>query len=314
VVKLSVIVCTHNPRRDYLMRTLEALRNQTLPKDQWEMLLIDNASDAILGNVWDLSWHPKGRHIREDRLGVIMARHRGIKEASAPLLLFVDDDNVLVAEYLAEAVAIGHNFPQMGVWGAGRIIPEFEESPQPHLAPLLPYLALRDSPHPQWSNVFPFDSIPWSAGMCLRKEVAHLYLEYCKSSTIHLLSRIGRERVMMSGEDVEMDYVACCSGFGVGVFPQLTLSHQIPRERIAEERMLALYEGTIASNYLMFYKHTGKLHQPWPLKLRAALAAIRDIAVANGFKSRRLAARMYLARIRAALLAKKMMARTIRAH
>jgi hypothetical protein len=55
------------------------------------MLLIDNALDAILGNVWDLSRHPKGRDIREDRLGVIMARHRGIKEASAPLLLFVDD-------------------------------------------------------------------------------------------------------------------------------------------------------------------------------------------------------------------------------
>ena len=42
---LSVIICTHNPRLDYLRRTFDALKLQTLDRDQWELLLIDNASD-----------------------------------------------------------------------------------------------------------------------------------------------------------------------------------------------------------------------------------------------------------------------------
>ena len=60
-MQLSVIVCTHNPRRDYFIRVLDALRNQTLPKDQWELIIVDNASKVPLASEWDLSWHPNGR-------------------------------------------------------------------------------------------------------------------------------------------------------------------------------------------------------------------------------------------------------------
>lgn len=45
---ISVVICTHNPREDYLRRTLEALRIQTLAKERWELLLIDNASKQPL--------------------------------------------------------------------------------------------------------------------------------------------------------------------------------------------------------------------------------------------------------------------------
>ena len=62
---ISVIICTHNPRPDYLRRVLDALKAQTLPKERWELLLIDNASNEPLSGEWDLSWHPHARHIRE---------------------------------------------------------------------------------------------------------------------------------------------------------------------------------------------------------------------------------------------------------
>ena len=41
---VSVIICTHNPRSDYLERCLAALSDQTLVKDQWELIIVDNAS------------------------------------------------------------------------------------------------------------------------------------------------------------------------------------------------------------------------------------------------------------------------------
>lgn len=62
---LSVIICSHNPRTNLLRRTLDSLQTQKLELEKWELLLIDNASTAPLDQVWDLSWHPHGRHVRE---------------------------------------------------------------------------------------------------------------------------------------------------------------------------------------------------------------------------------------------------------
>ena len=95
ISSLSVIICTHNPRSDYLSRVLQALDSQSLSKESWELLLIDNASEKILSTEIDLSWHPNSRHIREEQLGLTPARLRGIKESVGEILIFVDDDNVL---------------------------------------------------------------------------------------------------------------------------------------------------------------------------------------------------------------------------
>ena len=44
--------------------------------------------------------HPRGRVVREDRLGLTHARTRGIEESSGEVILFVDDDNILREDYL----------------------------------------------------------------------------------------------------------------------------------------------------------------------------------------------------------------------
>src|SRR5690242_20640193 len=127
MVDVSVIICTHNPRSQYLRRVLKALRNQTLPLNQWELLIIDNASHQPLTSAaWDVSWHPLTRIIREDELGLSVARRRGMRASSANVLVFVDDDNVLELNYLATTLQISQGWPLLGVWGSGCIRPEFE--------------------------------------------------------------------------------------------------------------------------------------------------------------------------------------------
>ncbi len=124
--KLSVIIPTHNPRPAYLQRVLDALKAQSLPKEEWELVLVDNASKEPVAERWDLSWHPNGRHVREETLGAAQARLRGIRETNTEWLVFVDDDNVLDKDYLREAVKAGQTHDFLGVIG-GRIDPEFEE-------------------------------------------------------------------------------------------------------------------------------------------------------------------------------------------
>src|ERR1700730_14399595 len=115
MISASVIICTHNPRLHYLRRVLDALRNQTLPLEQWELLLIDNASkEPLTSELWNMSWHPHARLIREEKLGLSSARIRGMRESSADLLVFVDDDNVLEPSYLFEAIRIKREWPLLG--------------------------------------------------------------------------------------------------------------------------------------------------------------------------------------------------------
>ena len=110
-MNLSVVICTHNPWRDYLERTLKALQGQTLPADGWELVVVDNASTPPLANSLDLSWHSPSRIVSEPELGILPARVRGLSETIAPLILFVDDDNVLAPDYLEQGAGCRRQAP-----------------------------------------------------------------------------------------------------------------------------------------------------------------------------------------------------------
>ena len=298
MLNLSVLICSHNPRVDFLRRTLDALKEQTLPLENWELLLIDNASVPPLAAAWDLSWHPHARHIFESELGVTAARQRGMREAISDLLVFVDDDNVLDKKYLARALKIKEEWPSLGVWGSGSIIPEYELLPAATVRALIPYLAVRETDRACWSNVFPcLEATPWGAGMCVRVKVADAYRQIYNESTIFISSRRGD--ALLSGEDVETAYVACHIGLGMGVFPELKLTHLIPRERVASEYLLKLYEGTGTSDALLLYKWNGVTPKS-AFSPRGLLAVLKNIAVRRGFDRR-----MYLAKMRGLAAARR---------
>src|SRR4029453_9649281 len=128
---LSVIICTHNPKRQYLQRTLSALQEQSLSFGDWELIVIDNASSPALEGAWDVSWHCSAKIVCEPELGLTPARLRGIRESRAQLLLFVDDDNILDRDFLATVIRLMEENGHLAVIGAGLLEPEFEVPPKP---------------------------------------------------------------------------------------------------------------------------------------------------------------------------------------
>ena len=113
---LAVVLCSHNPRAEHIRRALEGLEAQTLPRDRWELLLVDNASTESLRERFALDWHPGARHVRAPILGLTNARLRGLEETSlsSSVIVFVDDDNVLAPDYLEVCAAIGRDRPEIG--------------------------------------------------------------------------------------------------------------------------------------------------------------------------------------------------------
>lgn len=256
---LSVIICTHNPRREYLGKTVDHLRRQSLPPERWELLVVDNRSEPAVSEWCDLGWHPQARIVREEAIGLTNARVCGIEQTVAETLVFVDDDNLLDPNYLAEAARIAEECPFLGAWG-GQQRPVFERPPPPRLFELYgELLAIRAVEKTIWTNeVGRIAATPVGAGMCLRRCVASAYLAVLRSDPLRRsLDRSGK--ALTGAGDQDMAFVACDQGLGVGLFPSLVLDHLMPPDRLEEGYLLRLVEGGHFSAVILGYCRTGRL-------------------------------------------------------
>lgn len=132
-LSVSVVLPTHG-RRISLLRVLRALGRQSVPAGTFEALVIcDGDVDGSAAACRALA--PEMRYtlrvLEQDNQGPAAARNRGVAEARAPLIVFVDDDVVpdegLIAAHLAaqegqeQRVTIGPLLPPPGerlnAWG-----------------------------------------------------------------------------------------------------------------------------------------------------------------------------------------------------
>jgi glycosyltransferase involved in cell wall biosynthesis len=265
MAKISVITCSHNPRMDYLVRVTNGLRNQTLNMQFWEYLLIDNASAEPLADKIDLSWHPRARHLKEEKLGLTFARLRGIQETTGHVLVFVDDDNVLDANYLETVLHIAADWPMLGAFG-GQIRPEFEVDPPEWTREYWPRLAIREFNHDKWSNIPGLeDTMPNGAGLCVLRRVAAEYLSYHMNGKRNfVLDRTGTS--LLSAGDLDLAATACDIGLGNGLFTSLKLTHLVPRQRVEENYLLRLMEAQTFSGVVLNSFRSGQENPkglPW---------------------------------------------------
>jgi glycosyltransferase involved in cell wall biosynthesis len=243
-----------------LRRVLDSLTAQTLPKAQWELLLVDNASDDRLEPRWPLSWHSNARHVREEQLGLTPARLRGIRESRGDVLIYVDDDNVLAADYLETAQSLLSQHPHLGVIGAGIIEPDFEKQPSPELVPYLRILSLRRIPNALWSNnADDQGAVPWGAGLCVTRSVSdayeHLMRRLNRLNVYQLLDRRGPH--LFGNGDVAFSWASVMTGQGFGVFPQLRVVHLIGADRVTQQYFLRLARDSGFSAGVLDYLRTG---------------------------------------------------------
>jgi glycosyltransferase involved in cell wall biosynthesis len=274
---LLVALCAHNPRPEFLRETLDALRRQTLPAADWELLVVDNASTPSLASRTDLPWPGRTRFVREERLGIAPARARALRElaaGSAGLLLFLDDDNLLAPDYLATGLRIAVREPGLGCWG-GQLLPRFLAPPPDWIGPFLKYLAVFPLEHELRLARFSgnYDPVPPTAGLFLRRAVALRYLALLDGSPARLALG-GDASLRVGGEDMDLALTALDLGFELARLPALTLTHLIPPARLTEAYVATLLRGATAGSIILAsLRGAPSVGRPrwrrWLLRLRA---------------------------------------------
>ena len=261
---VSVVICSHNSRVDHLRRTLESIARQTLPRESVELVVVDNASTSPP----DLGPTPWGRVVPEPALGLTNARLRGFREARAPLVVMVDDDNVLSPGYLETAVRLMGENPGWGTLG-GRNEAEFEIPPPAWLERTGTGVLACRNPGPErlagswngaeWKGRFPWFA-PVGAGMVLRREVAIQYIEELRSNPSRpAFDRVGK--ALTSGGDNDIVLTSLAKGWETVYDPALHLLHLIGASRLTLEYQARLHRGCNRSWALLLAMHGVS---PWP--------------------------------------------------
>lgn len=222
VFSISIIICTHDGGKT-LLQCLESLNRQIYASDEVEILIIDNASINETKNIaqdFIKSSKFKCRYIFEPKLGLSVARNRGIREAGGEIVAFIDDDAIADKNWLKNFTFC---FKSENVWAVGgKVVPKFEISPPTWL--------------PEKKQLFPLTICDLGPKT---KEVPHIVgtnMAFAKK----IFKQLGRFRTdlgrkgasLLSGEEIDFCERITKSGGKIIYCPKAVVSHLVPKERL----------------------------------------------------------------------------------
>jgi glycosyltransferase involved in cell wall biosynthesis len=263
--RISAIVCTHD-RAAYLAKALQSLAAQTLPRDQYEVVVVDNASGDATPQVVAAAANggPTLIAVHEPRRGLAHARNAGLRAARAPYVAYLDDDAVASPAWLATLLDVfERQRPTPGCAG-GRVDPIWE-APRPAWLSdaLLPYLTVIDWRLPPGV----LDESRYIAGANLA--FARAALEAVGGFAPEL-GRVGT--TLLSNEEILVERRLRRRGFTCYWHPEAAVAHHVPASRLDRRWFLDRFWWQGVSDAVL-----DTLETPRPAWRRAARAVRRGL-------------------------------------
>ena len=242
-MKASVCICTYNGGQR-LPAVIECLARQSVARDAWELVIVDNASkdDTAAVAAALLAQHglTNGRVVPEPEAGLSFARRRAANEARGEIVCFLDDDNLAEPDFIAAALRVFDEQPKTGLAG-GKVLADWETEPGPLVRAVESYaLAIVDRGDEAFTYTWVAEA-PVGAGMCIRRELllsALQDLEECGAVTGR------RGAILGSGDDTAVAIKVYQAGYDRRYEPALRLRHRLPAARMTRDYLLRIYEGS----------------------------------------------------------------------
>jgi len=229
---ITFIICTYN-RAEYLDNALDSLLSHTPDDFTFELLVIDNNSSdqthAVVQKYQDITDKDRKAvlYFKETNQGLTYARNRGIREASAPNIVFLDDDIEATASLIPAWTSFFNNHPNALAAG-GKIHVKFDEL-RPNwmsffLLPLVGRHDLGDS-----LKKYPANKYPFGGNMGFKKSVFE--------DVGHFDTDIGKKgkKLYAKGEEKEMFQRIRSISDDIYYIPDAFVYHHVDGSRLTPE-------------------------------------------------------------------------------
>ncbi len=197
--KVSVVIPTLN-RSQVLAQTLDRIENQTIARDQYEVIVIDNAStddtQAVLAE--KRANYSNLRFLFQNKPGAAATRNMGVREASAEIILFIDNDILAEPNLIEQHLKYHSANPNSSV--IGNVVTPWNEKTDPFLR----YLHYRGIYNPYTITSRPMDFSYYHTGNVSTPR-----------STLLAVGGFNEDFFIYGMEDIELGYRLQKAGCGM---------------------------------------------------------------------------------------------------
>jgi glycosyltransferase involved in cell wall biosynthesis len=125
--KITICICTYD-RYDVLVKAIDSATKQSLEKDSYRVLVIDNSPDHERAAEFGRGYSGVAglRYLVEKTPGLSNARNVGARECGTEYIAFMDDDAIASPTWLAKLLFGFENFGDRVAVVGGRVIPIWE--------------------------------------------------------------------------------------------------------------------------------------------------------------------------------------------
>lgn len=125
---LSIIIPTRN-RLVTVIQTVNSILGNSGEKDEFEILVVDNNSDKYeIKELLAVLNHPKVRVFSETKIGLVYARHAGVKLSKGNILAFIDDDIIVGDYWLPTLLSLNDQYLDINLF-TGSAMPIYQSYP-----------------------------------------------------------------------------------------------------------------------------------------------------------------------------------------
>lgn len=143
---ITVLIATYNGEKT-LGAVLDAYCQIDLPKDEWQLILVDNGSnDSTKCIIQKFNNQLPITYLFEPRRGKNAALNHGLSEVTGDLVVLSDDDALPCSDLLSQYRSASNELAGYSIFG-GRVLPAWEEPPADWIlswVPLGPTFAILD--------------------------------------------------------------------------------------------------------------------------------------------------------------------------
>ena len=244
-VLISVIICSRN-RAELLRHAIQSVADQDISKNLFEVVVVDNASsDNTSAVAHSFQDRIALRYIREERIGLCVARNTGWRSACGRYVVFFDDDAIARPGWLASIkAAFERAGPSVGAIG-GRVDPIWEAARPPWLADEI---------------AGSLTIVHWGDD---EKVIRDIRMEWLVGANMalpkHLLADIGGfhpwlDRVgnnLLSSGDVFLQKEVMRRGYQCLYVPAIAIKHLVPAARLTQKWFMSRFYWQGVSDAVM---------------------------------------------------------------